>query len=147
MTESDIPAHFQLDSFSGATFKNALTLVKQLPNGHLDQLIISIGINHKDDDFGSYTAAALGSFLKSCGEKAKEVITVGVSINSKLSDLRKDNLAEINNRLQQITHNKYVKPLSSHQIHTQPDTIHYTRETQLEILNRIVQYANTSSKN
>ena len=147
LSESDIPAHVQLESFSGANYRNTLNLISKLPDNRLDNLVISIGINHKDELFKTRTAPAMTIFMETCAGKAREITAVGVSINPYLAEAHRDNLSEINNRLQHITHNKYVKPLSSHQINTGRDMVHYTRETQLDILHRILQQVNTTPKN
>jgi tRNA A37 methylthiotransferase MiaB len=86
-------------------------------------------------------------FMETCAGKAREITAVGVSINPYLAETHRDNLAEINNRLQHITRNKYVKPLSSHEINTDGDMVHYTRETQLDILHKTLQHINTTPKN
>ena len=147
LTEQDIPTHFQLECFSGANFSNALQLVQKLPNAQLDNLVIAMGINHKQQVFRTRTLPAINIFFEHCRPKARVVTAVGVSINPHLPDSETTNLAEINHTLQSITHNKYVKPLTSNQIDTHGDMVHYTRDTQTNILSRILQHCNTTPKN
>lgn len=148
LNSDDIPPGFQLESFPGANFINALNLIKDLPAGQLDCLIISIGINHKDDDFTSRTLPAMELFLETCGDKTKkELAVVCISINPRFRLPLKDNLNLINRKLRELCFNSYISPLPDHEIITGRDGVHYTRETQLMILQNIIQYTNETPKN
>lgn len=149
LNSDDIPSGFQLESFSGANFINALKLIEDLPAGQLDNLIISIGINHKDDDFTSRTLPAMDLLLEACGDKIKNlpVSAVCISINPRFRQSLKDNLNLINRKLREICFNSYISPLPDHEIITDRDGVHYTRETQLMILQKIIQYTNETPKN
>lgn len=143
---SDIPTRVQVESYGGANFHNTLKLIHSLPEGRLDNLVICLGINHKEELFKTRTLPAITIFFEACRGKARVVTAVGVSINTNLLTSDVDNLSEINNTLQTITH-KYIKPLTSNQISTEHDMIHYTRQTQLDILQKIIQHTNTTTKN
>jgi len=147
LSEPDIPCFTQLECFSGANFTNTLDLVSRLPSGQLDNLVFAIGINHKEDDFQTRTVPAMKSFFETCRPKALRCIAVGVSINPCLPEPWIENLTEINLKLHQLSSNLYIKPLSSQLINTTKDMIHYTRETQLLILNKTMEWVNEHTKN
>lgn len=146
---SDMPPTMQLDCFSGANLINALPVIKGLPSGQLDYLVVSIGINHKDEHFATRTAPAVIEFLDFCRLKAKEVIAVGISINPHFPQPIKDTLTQINRALR--GYNKparfYIPPLPDHEIYTERDLVHYTRDTQAHILSNIIDHVGNMTKN
>jgi len=145
LKESDIPPGFQLVCLSGANFRNTLKLVQALPAGRLHNLILTMGINHKDELFSTRAKPAITVFFETCKGKAREIAAVGVSINPHLSESHVYNLSEVNNLLQCITNKRYIKSLPSNLIDTHSDMVHYTRNTQLQILQRTIQHI--TSKN
>lgn len=147
--EEDIPQSFQLECFSGATFTNALQVIQNLPSGQLDFLVVSIGINHKEDDCTSRTVPAATKFLAICLLKAKEVLAVGVSVNPNFPVHIQDNLMELNaNLLDLVSSDCYILPLPSNKVSTDRlDLVHYTRDTQTHILRNIVKHMDNMTKN
>lgn len=141
LRDTDIPPGFQLECFRGATFVNILDVVKGLPmDGTILRIFFSLGINHKDQDFHSTVSPAIDLFIKASEYVADELYgCVGISINPGLSAHCKNNLKLINAKLKSGEHTTFVEPLADHEIITEPDTIHYTRDTQLRILRNIIQ--------
>lgn len=141
LVSSDIPPDFQLESFSGANFANTLDLIKGLPTGQIQRLVIAMGINHKGDDYASRTLPALNSFLECCSDKSLEPLSlVGVSINPNFSPSWTENLSRLNTKLRLTCPASFISPLAHHDIFTTADQVHYTRDTQLRVLQNIIQH-------
>jgi len=141
LTESDIPPGFQLECFSGANFSNVMAPVQNLAQGQVQQLIIALGVNHRDHAFTSKTSSAMDLLLETCGEKTvRPLAAVGVSINPGFLRREKDTLTSINSKLRETCLNSYIEPLPDQQINISTDGLHYVRNTQQRILHNIIQY-------
>jgi len=142
ITGNDVPAGFQLDCFPGADFRNILHVVRGLPRS-VDRIIFALGINHKEEDFNMDILPAIDTFLEACEDKTVDpMIAVSVSINPCLPVLQKDTLSLINDYLDQACSNYFIQPLADNEIRTvEGDKIHYNTDTQLKILNNIIQFA------
>lgn len=139
LTSEDIPSGFQVECLHGANFSNTLDLINDLPP--VQQLIIAMGINHKATKFDQETLPAMELFFEACEAKTEDpLITVGVSINTRFIQPMKDNLTLVNRRLREAGPEYYISPLASHEIYTDSDKVHYTRDTQLHILHNIIQF-------
>lgn len=86
---------------------------------------------------------AIDTFLEACEDKTVDpMIAVSVSINPCLPVLQKDTLSLINDYLDQACSNYFIQPLADNEIRTvEGDKIHYNTDTQLKILNNIIQFA------
>lgn len=141
LTEADIPPGFQLECFSGANFSNVMAPVQNLAQGQVQQLIIALGVNHRDHAFTSKTSSAMDLLLETCGEKTvRPLAAVGVSINPGFLRREKDTLTSINSKLRETCLNSYIQPLPDQQINISTDGLHYVRNTQQRILHNIIQY-------
>jgi hypothetical protein len=144
---SDLPPTVQLDCFSGATFTNALKVIEDLPAGQVDSLVVAIGINHKEDNFTDRTAPAAAHFFDTCGLKAREVHAVGISVNPNFDLPTKNTLLTLNGFLRDCTLDNFIPPLPSNEVLTEPDQVHYTRNTQTHILSNIINHLDNITKN
>lgn len=148
LTSEDIPEGFQVACFSGANFYNTSTLLSALPSGKpLDHLVLALGINHKDEPDLTRVSTTLPIRLSACGDKAKEVLAVGVSINLELAPNFRTNLSTINQRIKSQPNITYIPPLPSASVVAEKDTVHYTKATQQHILTNIIQTIQNKTKN
>src|SRR6218665_4015615 len=148
LTDADMPPGFQLECFSGANFTNVMGAIQGLPSAKLHQLIIALGINHREYAFTSKTSSAMDLFLETCGDTTVEpVAAVGVSINPRFFQQYKDTLTLINRKLRESCLNSYIPPLADREIKTSYDTVHYMRDKQLQILQNIIHYTKKLSPN
>lgn len=115
--------------------------IQNLAQGQVQQLIIALGVNHRDHAFTSKTSSAMDLLLETCGEKTvRPLAAVGVSINPGFLRREKDTLTSINSKLRETCLNSYIQPLLDQQINIATDGLHYVRNTQQRILHNIIQY-------
>lgn len=139
--EDIIPDQWQVEVLPGALFSHVIQAVNNLPERPVD-IIISVGINHRDWDFKERTYGELSKLRELSTKRGHNIRAVGVGINPELDDVTQQNLRDINLRLFAIFSDRYIAPLPSNQVFTSSDNIHYTEETAGKLLGSIVNHIN-----
>ncbi|KAL7373186.1 hypothetical protein ABVT39_000831 [Epinephelus coioides] len=128
-----IPGHIhsniQLDSYPGAnTYHFLKSCEKTLPNPHVKILIISIGINNKDQDpkQTSKQLKALFHLAKSTFPNADIYFPI-MNYSPHLTPTQKSNLKLINNTM--ATHFSILTEIPHDTFKTEKDNIHWTPST------------------
>lgn len=139
--EDIIPNQWQVEVLPGALISHVIHAVDNLPERPVD-IIMSVGINHRDWDFKERTYGELTKFRELVTKRGHNLRTVGIGINPEFDDLTQQNLRDINLRLFAIFKDRYISPLPSEDVFTTNDNIHYTEETAGKLLGSIVNHIN-----
>lgn len=121
--------HVQADSYPGARFYHFTQIMdKTIVHPHTKMLILSVGINNRDQDPKNTSVKQLRALLKrarSAFPNAEIKIPI-INFSSRLPQDQQNNLREINTFISGQAH---LKPLPQDQFKTVADDIHWTPET------------------
>lgn len=133
------PAHanpdLQIDSYPGATFYHFQKVLEKTPeHPHVKIVVLSVGINNKDQDPQKTSTKQLRIVYRraqSVFPNARILIPL-INFSLQLTREQQHNLNMINNFI--ASHFPYLALIAMKDFHTGSDTVHWTKETAQRIL-------------
>jgi hypothetical protein len=136
-----IPDGWKICAFSGMNMSHLPNVLKNTTGSAPTRIVLTIGINDRDNEFETQTAPLMDTAISKLKEKFPNAEHYAVGISSKeLPTRMKENIANINNKLSIDFGKNFIKPLNSMDIGIAPDRfkIHHNQVTVDKILNSII---------
>ena len=139
--------NWEIHCFPGANLAHVVDILKasKFPP-QIKDIVITVGINHRNWDFKSSTSVEVRKILAILRDMNVRYHFAGVSTTDKLTTQEMKNIKDLNEDLQQRLRKYYIKPLPVEDTIVQHDNIHHTEETVTKIILIICQHLDFLAK-
>lgn len=148
VTRTDLPGDWEVHAFPGATFDHVTRMIQgDCGNVNLDNLVIQVGINHRDNhpQVTKQKLFQLENVICGLGI-ARKITFCGVTTPASLDADMKQRIKDLNTNVIALTRCGYLPPLPDERASStrpqDPFDIHYNKETVEDLLASIHDHLN-----